>query len=84
MYIIPGSFIDIDNPAEEKLVEASYKRGLYISQHHIEPMGVSYYTADNYLKDRNLQDETVSFITNRERMVEIWAYYAEKWANSHT
>ena len=78
--IIPGSFIDIDNPAEEKLVEASYKRGLYVSQHHIEPMGVSYYTADNYLKDRNLQDETVSFITNRERMVEIWAYYAEKWA----
>ena len=78
--IIPGSFIDIDNPAEEKLVEASYKRGLYVSQHHIEPMGVSYYTADNYLKNHNLQDETVSFIANRERMVEIWAYYAEKWA----
>ena len=78
--IIPGSFIDIDNPAEEKLVEASYKRGLYVSQHHIEPMGVSYYTADNYLKDRGLQGEDVSFITNRERMIEIWAYYAEKWA----
>lgn len=78
--IIPGSFIDIDNPAEEKLVEASYKRGLYISQHHIEPMGVSYFTADNYLKNRNLQGEDVSFITNRERMVEIWAYYAKKWA----
>ena len=78
--IIPGSFIDIDNPAEEKLVEASYKRGLYVSQHHIEPMGVSYFAADNYLKDRNLQDETVSFITNRERMVEIWRYYAKKWA----
>ena len=82
--IIPGSFIDIDNPAEEKLVEASYKRGLYVSQHHIEPMGVSYYTADNYLKDRNLQDEAVSFITNRERMVEIWTYYAEKWAKYGT
>ncbi len=78
--IIPGSFIDIDNPAEEKLVETSCKRGLYVSQHHVEPMGVSYYTADNYLKDRNLQDEPISFITNRERMVEIWAYYAEKWA----
>lgn len=78
--IIPGSFIDIDNPAEEKLVETSCKRGLYVSQHHIEPMGVSYYTADNYLKDRNLQGEDVSFITNRERMVEIWRYYAEKWA----
>lgn len=78
--IIPGSFIDIDNPAEEELVKTACERGLYVSQHHIEPMGVSYYTADNYLKNRNLQDETVSFITNRERMVEIWRYYAEKWA----
>ena len=78
--IIPGSFIDIDNPAEEKLVETSCKRGLYVSQHHIEPMGVSYFSADNYLKNRNLDNETISFITNRERMVEIWQYYATKWA----
>lgn len=78
--IIPGSFIDIDNPYEEKLVKASYERGLYVSQHHVEPMGVSYFAADNYLKSHGLQDETVSFITNRERMVEIWRYYVKKWA----
>ena len=78
--IIPGSFVDIDNPAEEKLVKTACERGLYVSQHHVEPMGVSYFGAENYLKKRGLDNEAISFITNRERMVEIWRYYAEKWA----
>ena len=77
--IIPGSFVDILNPDEETLVQASYKRGLFISQHHVEPMGVSYYSADNYLKSKGL-DEPVSFIANRDRMIEIWKCYAKKWA----
>ena len=78
--IIPGSFIDIDNPAEEELVKTACERGLYVSQHHVEPLGVSYFGAENYLKKRGLDNEAISFITNRERMVEIWTYYAEKWA----
>ena len=78
--IIPSSFVDIDNPDEEKLVEAVCRRGLYVSQHHVEPMGVSYFGADNYLKKFGYDNETVSFLTNRERMVEIWQYYAKKWA----
>ncbi len=78
--IIPSSFVDIDNPDEEKLVETVCRRGLYVSQHHVEPMGVSYFGADNYLKKRGYDSETISFLTNRNRMVEIWQYYAEKWA----
>ena len=78
--IIPSSFVDIDNPDEEKLVEAVCRRGMYISQHHVEPMGVSYFAADNYMKRRGCENETVSFLANRERMVEIWHYYAEKWS----
>ena len=78
--IIPSSFVDIDNPDEEKLIEATARRGLYISQHHVEPLGVSYFAADNYLKRRGLQGESVSFLNNRARMEEIWRYYASKWA----
>lgn len=78
--VIPSSFVDIDNPDEEKLVEAVCRRGLYVSQHHVEPMGVSYFGADKYLKKRGYDVEAVSFLTNRTRMVEIWQYYAEKWA----
>lgn len=78
--VIPSSFIDIDNPDEEKLVQAVYRRGMFISQHHVEPMGVSWFGADHYLKKHGCEGEAVSFIHNRARMEEIWRYYAEKWA----
>ena len=78
--VIPSSFVDIDNPDEEKLVEAVCRRGLYISQHHVEPMGVSYFAADNYIKKNGCEHEEVSFISNRARMEEIWTYYAKKWS----
>lgn len=77
--IIPGSFIDIRNPDEEKLIQAVYDRGLYISQHHVEPVGVSYFGAENYLSQEHI-DEVISFTSNRRRMEEIWRCYIQKWA----
>lgn len=78
--IIPGSFVDIDNPAEAALVQTVIRRGMYISQHHVEPVGVSYFSADKYMKKYGDPGEEVSFISNRRRMEEIWRYYIEKWA----
>ncbi len=78
--VIPASFVNIDNPDEEKLVRATCRRGLYVSQHHVEPMGVSYFAADEYLQKHGCEGETVSFLQNRARMEEIWTYYAKKWA----
>ena len=77
--MIPSSFVDIDNPDEEKLVEAVYRRGMYITQHHIEPLGVSYFGALGYMKKQGIDGE-VSFISNRAAMEEIWTHYAQKWA----
>ncbi len=76
--MIPSSFVDIDNPDEEKLADAVCRRGMYITQHHVEPMGVSYFGAQNYMKKYGREGE-VSFISNRAVMEEIWAYYAKKW-----
>lgn len=78
--VIPSSFVDIDNPDEEKLVMGVFRRGMYVSQHHIEPMGVSYFSAEEYVKRRGCEGERISFITGRCRMTEIWRYYAEKWS----
>lgn len=78
--VIPSSFVNIDNPAEEDLVRAAVRRGLYVSQHHVEPVGVSYFAADAYMKQHGKEGETVSFLGNRARMEEIWRYYIEKWA----
>ncbi|MBQ8893836.1 MAG: glycosyl hydrolase 115 family protein [Clostridia bacterium] len=77
--VIPSSFIDVDNPAEEKLIAAAVRRGLYVSQHHLEPLGVSWFTAENYMKAHGLNEE-ISVLSNRSRMEEIWRYYAKKWA----
>lgn len=78
--IIPSSLVDIANPYEEELVKAVYRRGLYITQHHVEPVGVSYFGADNYMKKYGQPDEAVSFVTNRSRMEEIWRFYVKKWS----
>lgn len=77
--IIPASFLDIDNPPEKAIADCVAKRGIFLSQHHIEPCGVSYFTLENYCKKNNLPD-TPSFITNRESMEKAWKYYAEKWS----
>ncbi len=79
--IIPSSFVDIDNPPEKALADAVVQRGMYITHHHTEPVGVSFFTAENYLKKRGFEEESVSFLTNRPRMEEIWRYYVEKWAH---
>jgi hypothetical protein len=45
--IIPASFIDLRNPDEAALVNEAAKRGLFLSMHHVEPMGVSAFTYFN-------------------------------------
>lgn len=78
--IIPASFVDILNLPERKLVDVVCRRGLYISQHHVEPVGVSYFAADAYIRKHGRAGETVSFVTNRSRTEEIWKTYIAAWA----
>ena len=78
--VIPASFVDILNPDEMKLVEAVCRRGLYISQHHVEPVGVSYFAAEAYVQKHGQPGEAVSYITNPSRMEEIWQTYITAWA----
>ena len=77
--IIPSSFVDVDNPDEEKLAAAVVRRGMYVTQHHVEPLGVSYFSAQNYFKKHGCEGE-ISFITNRAVMEEIWEHYVRLWA----
>lgn len=77
--IIPASFLDIDNPPEKALADAVAERGIYVSQHHVEPLGLSSYTFGNYCK-KNKKSGEFSYITNPEIMEEAWRFYAKKWA----
>ena len=78
--IIPASFLDIMNPSEEKLVKIAAKRGLFISQHHIEPLGVSAFTFFNYWKKKNGTRPAFSWYGSRKELLEVWNVYAEKWS----
>lgn len=77
--IIPASFVDIRNPAEARLIEDATRRGLFVTMHHVEPVGVSAFGFNNFWKDRG---EMVPFaITQRpEKFREIWREYAGRWA----
>ncbi|MBR2616157.1 MAG: glycosyl hydrolase 115 family protein [Clostridia bacterium] len=78
--IIPATLLDIDRLGEWRLAEAAYRRGMYLSQHHIEPMGVSHFAAERYLKERGREGESLSFISNRAVMEELWRHYATRWS----
>lgn len=77
--IIPATYLNIDNPPERLIADCAARRGMYISQHHIEPVGVSAYTFKNYC-DKFEKNAEFSFIKNPEFMKEVWSYYAEKWS----
>ncbi|MDF2921826.1 MAG: hypothetical protein K0R57_740 [Paenibacillaceae bacterium] len=78
--LIPASFVDIDNPAEERLVRQVVRRGLYITQHHVEPLGVSHFAWEKYWKDRGSCPGHPSYIQHPELLEEIWTHYAKRWA----
>ncbi len=78
--IIPATFLNIDNPSEKLIADCAVRRGMYISQHHIEPVGVSAYTFKNYC-DKYGKSAEFSFIKNPEFMKEVWSYYARKWSS---
>jgi pimeloyl-ACP methyl ester carboxylesterase len=77
--VIPASFVDIHNPAEEMLIEEASKRGLYVSMHHVEPLGVSAFGFQNYFARKG--DRTpFSFVTQRDAFREVWRSSAKRWA----
>jgi hypothetical protein len=77
--IIPASFVDITNPSEEALVQECARRGVFLSQHHVEPMGVSAFSYFNYWRTRG-RDLKYSYFSHPEEVREVWRVYARKWA----
>ncbi len=77
--VIPASFLDIDNPPEKLLADCVARRGIYLSQHHVEPVGLSSFTFDTYCR-KYKKSGKFSFVDNPDVMTEAWEFYAKKWA----
>ncbi|MFW6327913.1 MAG: glycosyl hydrolase 115 family protein [Bacteroidota bacterium] len=78
--IIPASFIEIFNPAEEKLLELASTRGLYLSQHHVEPMGVSAFGYFNYWERKTGEIPLFSYYSEKDKVIEVWKESAKRWS----
>ncbi|MDF2674020.1 MAG: hypothetical protein K0R09_2288, partial [Clostridiales bacterium] len=77
--IIPSTYLDVDDPIQENVVRIITERGLYISHHHQEPVGVKQSTIDRYWKNKGFEFP-VNYYENPEKYVEVWNYYINKWA----
>ena len=76
--IIPSSFIDILNPPEKALVDRAWRRGFYISQHHVEPLGVSWFSAEKYFAANG--GPAPGQHTDPEQLKKVWRHYVRAWA----
>ncbi len=76
--IIPGSFVNVMNSDEAKLVTQAVEQGLYVSQHHIEPLGVTAFSFETYWEKRG-QKHAFEYAKNPEPVRQTWRDYAQKW-----
>lgn len=76
--LIPCSHLDICKADEEKLVQIVTERGMYISMHHQEPVGVHQFTMDRYWEERGLKD--INYFEYREEYEQLWRQYVRKWS----
>jgi hypothetical protein len=77
--LIPCSLLDILDPSDEDLVRRVSERGLLISQHHIEPLGVFPKRVRRYWQEKG-DVEPLSYTKNPEKYEEVWRLYASRWA----
>jgi len=76
--IIPASFVDLMNPPEAELVRRAVARGLYVTQHHVEPMGVSHFGFENYWKTRG-EKKAFRYSTDPDAVRTVWRAHAQRW-----
>jgi glycosyl hydrolase family 115 (putative glucuronidase)/glycosyl hydrolase family 20 len=76
--VIPASFVDVMNEPEARLIQRAVERGLYVTQHHIEPLGVSHYGFENYWKAKG-QDYAFAYGSNPDQVRQVWRAFAQRW-----
>lgn len=78
--VIPATFTNVFNAPEAALLDVCARRGMFISHHHVEPLGVSSYTYDLYWKNKTGEIPLYSYHTNPDKLEEVWRASAERWA----
>lgn len=77
--VIPCSFVDVMNEPEANVVKQAARRGLYVTQHHIEPLGVSHFGFENFWAARG-EKFAFSYGSEPDRVRETWRAFANRWS----
>ena len=80
--IIPSSFNDILNEPERYAIEKASQRGLLVTQHHIEPLGVGGFNFDDYFEKEGKEVPLFSYMKNPKIMEEVWTTYVKEWSKN--
>ena len=76
--VIPDSFVNISNPPEAAILAAYAKRGVFLTMHHIEPMGTSGFAFKDYWKKKE-RDLVYSYFRHPAEVEEVWRHQASQW-----
>ena len=76
---IPASFVNLLNPPEARLAEIFAARGVFLTQHHVEPLGTSAFTFQAYWKACG-RDVPFSWTSHPREVEEVWRATAQAWA----
>ena len=78
--LIPCSHVDMEKPEQEALVELVTKRGMFVSMHHQEPVGVNQQRLDRWYEAHGDPTENINYADHPEKYREIWRHFIRKWA----
>lgn len=78
--IIPASFIDILHEPEAAIIRAAVRRGLFVSQHHVEPLGVSHFAYETWCAQNHRAGAPFSYREAPETMRACWLAHARRWS----
>jgi hypothetical protein len=76
--LLPSSYTCILNEDEKILLDEVARRGLFLTMHHCETLGVSSFTFNNYWKQRGERKE-FSYVNERAAMLTVWREAVARW-----
>jgi len=77
--IIPSSYFDPGNSADAHILDRIAARGVYVTQHHHDPLGLSGFMFDNVYKYKGI-DKKYSYYSSPKEMEDMWRYAAKIYA----
>lgn len=78
--LIPCSHVDMDKPEQEALVALVTERGMFISMHHQEPVGVNQQRVDQWYAAQGDPTENINYVDHPDKYRSLWRHFIRKWA----